>query len=82
MATQNLTDAEMFQQFLTEQVATTGRGKSPEELLRLWRERQQEKAETDEALAAGISDMEQGRVHPFAQVNDEIRQKHGWRSAQ
>lgn len=80
MATQYPTDAEIFQRFLAEQVATTGRSKSPEELVRLWRERQKEQDDTLKALDEGIADMEAGRVHPFAEVNDEIRRKHGWSS--
>jgi predicted transcriptional regulator len=82
MATQNPTDAEIFQQFLAVQVATTGRTMSPEQLVRLWRERQQEQTETLKSLEQGIADIEAGRVQPFDQVNDEIRRKHGWTSAQ
>lgn len=78
MATQNFTDAEIFQRFLAEQVATTGRDRSPEDLVRLWRQRQQEQAESLDALEEGIADVEAGRVHPFHEVNDEIRRKHGW----
>jgi predicted transcriptional regulator len=78
MTTQFPTDAEVFQQFLAEQVATTGRSKSPEELVRLWRERQREQADSLKALEEGIADMEAGRVRPFHEVNDEIRRKHGW----
>ena len=80
MATQPLTDAEVFQLFLAEQVATGGRGKSPEELVRLWRERQKEISESLDAVREGIADMEAGRVHSFAEVNDEIRRTHGWTS--
>jgi hypothetical protein len=82
MATQQPTDAEVFQLFLAEQVASTGRTKSPEELLRLWRQRQQEQDDTLDALHQGIADMEAGRVQRFADVNDEIRRKHGWSSNQ
>jgi len=77
----NPTHAEVFQRSLAEQAVATGRNKSPEELLRLWRQRQQEEAETRDALQEGIADMEAGRVYPFARVNDEIRRKHGWKSA-
>jgi hypothetical protein len=77
MATQNPTEAEVFQRFLAEQVAATGRTRSPEELVRLWRERQREQTETIEALDESIADMEAGRVHPFDDVNNEIRRKHG-----
>lgn len=80
MATQQPSDAEVFQLFLAEQVATGGRAKSPEELVRLWRERAAEKDQALEALREGIADMEAGRVHPFAAVNEEIRRKHGWAS--
>jgi len=82
MATQQPTDAERFQLFLAEQVASTGRTKSPEELLRLWRQRQQEQDDTLDALHEGIADMEAGRVQRFADVNDEIRRKQGWSSNQ
>jgi hypothetical protein len=80
MATQNFTDAEIFQLFLAEQVATTGRNKSPEDLVRLWRERQREQSETVEAIEEGIADMEAARVHSFHEVNNEVRQKQGWTS--
>ena len=81
MATQHPTDAEVFQRFLAQQVASDGRNKTPEELVRIWRERQREYAESLKALDEGISDMEAGRVYPFAEVNDEIRRQHGWSSA-
>jgi hypothetical protein len=82
MATQQPTDAEVFQVFLAQQVATTGRTKSPEELVRLWRDRQQEHDDTLDALHEAIADVEAGRVHPFDEVNAEIRRKHGWNSAE
>jgi hypothetical protein len=78
MATQDPTEAEVFQRFLIEQVASTGRAKSPEELVRLWRERQLEHADAMRAVERGVEDVEAGRTHPFADVNDEIRRKHGW----
>jgi hypothetical protein len=74
------TEAEVFQQFLAVQVTSTGRMKSPEELVRLWRERQQEQDETVTAIQEGIADLEARRVHPFGEVNEEIRRKHGWTS--
>jgi hypothetical protein len=80
MGTQNPTDAEDFQQFLAIQVASAGRTKSPEELVHLWRQRQQEQSDTLGALSEGIEDMEAGRIHPFGHVNDDIRRKHGWTS--
>lgn len=80
MATHNPTEAEVFQQFLALQVASAGRTKSPEELVRLWRLRQQEQRDTLGALEEGIADMEAGGVHTFADVNNEIRRKHGWTS--
>ncbi len=80
MSTQSHTDAEVFQLFLAQQVATTGRSKSPEELVRLWRERQREQDDSFQAIEEGISDMEAGRIHSFADVKDEIRRKHGWSS--
>jgi predicted transcriptional regulator len=78
MSTQSPTDAEVFQRFLAEQVATAGRSKSPEELLRIWRERQREQVESLEALREGLADMEAGRVYPFDAVNNEIRHQYGW----
>jgi hypothetical protein len=78
MATQNPTDAEVFQLFLAQQVATTGRSKSSKEILRLFHARQKERSDSLGALEEGIADTEAGRVHPFAAVNDEIRRKHGW----
>jgi predicted transcriptional regulator len=80
MATQDSTDAEIFQRFITLQVASGGRTKSPEELLRLYRERQKEQSDALEAIEEGIADLEAGRVHPFTEVHDEIRRKHGWAS--
>jgi predicted transcriptional regulator len=82
MATQNLTDAEIFQQFLAQQVATTGRSKSPEELLQLYRERQQEQDDSLAAIEEGIADLEAGRVYSSADVHEEIRRKHGWSSGE
>jgi predicted transcriptional regulator len=82
MATQNLTDAEVFQQFLAQQVATTGRTKSPEELLRLYRQRQQEQDDSLAAIEEGIADLEAGRVYPSVDVHEEIRRKHGWSSGE
>ena len=82
MATQHPTDAEVFQLFLAQQVASNGRDKSPEELVRIWRERQREKGESLDAIHEGIADMEAGRVHSFTEVNDQIRQQHGWSSAE
>jgi hypothetical protein len=80
MATQNPTDAEVFQRFLAEQVATTGQTMSPEELVRLWRERQKVPADAIEAIEQGLADVEANCVQPFDDVNNEIRRKHGWRS--
>jgi hypothetical protein len=80
MATQNPTEAEAFQLFLAEQVSTTGRSKTPEELVHLWREQQKEHTETLEAIEEGIADMEADRVYPFDEVNEEIRRKFGWSS--
>jgi predicted transcriptional regulator len=82
MATQDQTEAEVFQSFLAQQVASTGRSKTPEELVRLWRDRQKEQADTLEAIAEGIADIEAGRIYPFEEVNDEIRRKHGWESVE
>jgi predicted transcriptional regulator len=80
MATQNPTEAEVFQLFLAEQVAMGGRSKTPEELVQLWRALQKEQADTLDAIEEGIADMESGRVYPFNEVNDEIRRKYGWSS--
>jgi predicted transcriptional regulator len=77
MATQNLTEAEIFQRFIAQQIATSGRSKSPEELLRLFRERQQEQDDSVAAIEQGIADLEAGRVFTAADVHDEIRRKHG-----
>jgi predicted transcriptional regulator len=82
MVTQDRTNAEVFQLFLAEQVATGGRSKSPEELLQLYRERQKERSDSLDAIEEGLADIEAGRVHPFAAVNDEIRRKHGWSTAE
>ena len=82
MATQNPTDAEVFQLFLAEQVATTGREKSPEELVRLWRERRREEAASLNVIAEGLADVDADQVHSFSEVNDEIRKKHGWSQTQ
>lgn len=82
MATQHRTDAEVFQLFLAEQVSTGANDRSPEELVRMWRELERESADTIRAIQEGIADMEAGRVFPFAEVNDEIRRQHGWSSAQ
>jgi hypothetical protein len=82
MATQHPTDAEVFQQFLSQQVASDGRNKSPEELVRIWRERQREFSDSLKAIQEGLADVEAGRVFPFTDVNEEIRRQHGWSPAE
>lgn len=78
MTTQHLSDAEGFQIFLAQQVAGGAKDRSPEELLKLWRERERESADSLRAIQQGIADMEAGRVFPFEEVNNEIRRSHGW----
>jgi predicted transcriptional regulator len=82
MATQHPTDAEAFQRFLNVQVMSEGRNKTPEELVRIWRDRQREFSDSLKAIEEGLADVEAGRVFPFAEVNDEIRRQHGWPAAE
>ena len=66
MSTQLPTDAEAFARFLTEQIENGSADKSPEELLRLWRE---DHAATIEDIRSGIKNMEAGRGVPFEEVS-------------
>ena len=82
MSTQHRTDAEAFQLFLAEQVAGGAKDRSPEDLVRLWRERERESVDAIRAVREGLADVEAGCVYPFAEVNDEIRRQHGWPAPQ
>jgi predicted transcriptional regulator len=82
MSTQHRTDAEAFQLFLAEQVAGGAKDRSPEDLVRHWRERERESVDAIRAVREGLADVEAGRVFPFAEVNDEIRRQHGWPTPQ
>ncbi len=69
------TDAEAFLSYLTYEVKNGGGGKSPEELLLLWR---REHAEAIEDIRQGVRDFEAGNYRPFDEVDAEIREKFGF----
>ncbi|MCZ6794554.1 MAG: hypothetical protein O7J95_13170 [Planctomycetota bacterium] len=78
MSAQSPTELETFQQFLSEHLASGDTGLSPEELVRLWRARQDEYAEAVEAVREGVADMEAGRTRPLEDAAEEIRRRHGY----
>ncbi len=75
MSTQLPSDAQAFACFLNEQIENGGADKSPEELLRLWRE---DHAAAIEDIRSGIKNMEAGRGVPFEEVDPAIRAEFGF----
>ena len=75
MASELPTGAEVFHSFLSEQIRSSARELSPEELLRIWRS---EHAETVEDIRLGIRNMEAGRGRSLEDVDADIRKRHGF----
>jgi hypothetical protein len=69
------TDAEAFARFLNAQIETGVTDKSPEELLRIWRE---DHAEAIEEVRQGIQNMDAGLGRSFDEVDREIRDEFGF----
>lgn len=67
------TDAEAFHAFLTLQLGGAAREKSPEELLRIWRD---DHAAAIEDIRYAIGEMEAGRMRPLREVDKELRAKY------
>jgi hypothetical protein len=67
------TPAEAFLAFLNAQVPNGGKNKSPEELLRLWRD---EYNATVADIRRGMEEFEAGGGRPFREVEEELRRKH------
>ena len=78
MSTQFPTDAELFLEFLRDQIAGGAGGRAPEEFVDLWRAQRHPSDAAADAIREGVEDMQAGRVLPFDEVNDEIRRRHGW----
>jgi len=75
MTTHLPTDAEAFARFLNAQIGTGGTDKSPEELLRIWREVH---AEAIEEVRQGIRNLDAGLGKPFEEVDLAIREEFGF----
>ena len=78
MSTQLPTDAQAFASFLNAQIENGDADKSPEELLRLWRD---DCAGAIEDVRSGIKNMEAGRGIPFEEVDNAIRAEFGFNPA-
>ena len=72
MTRQLPTDTEAFYNFLGEQIQNGSRGKSPEEILTLWRRR---RAEAIKDIEQGESDWSAGRYWPIEEVDQYVRDK-------
>ena len=75
MTAQLPTDAEAFATFLNAQIGAGGSAKSPEELLRIWR---QDDAEAIEDVRQGIENMNAGLGLPFDEMDRKIRDEFGF----
>ena len=62
-------EAEAFYAYLGHELANGGKSRSPEQLLALWRERE----ETIAAVQEGLADAEAGRMRPLRELLDEAR---------
>ncbi len=63
-----------FHDFVGEQLRSDdGALISPEQVLALWRDRE----ETIAAIREGLADVEAGRTKPFEQFCEEFEQRHG-----
>lgn len=71
MVTDSFTEAQMFYEFLTERLAQGTNNRTPEDLVKDWRENQREYDETVAAVKEGVEDMEAGRMRP---LRDLIRE--------
>lgn len=82
MTTQQISEAEAFYAFLGEQISNGGVSKSPEELLRLWREMRAD-WNPRTALGAQLKKLreqfirEGGKLLSSAEVKRELQQRQG-----
>jgi hypothetical protein len=68
MPTTSQTELQSFHEFVGRQFSNGGSNLSPEQVLLLWRERQ----ETIAAIQRGFDDLEAGRVKPLREVLDRL----------
>ncbi|HUG68868.1 MAG TPA: hypothetical protein VMM76_14060 [Pirellulaceae bacterium] len=72
MATELQCELIDFYEFVGRQVADRNVKLSPEQVVALWRHRQQE----NEAIREGLRAVEEGRTRPIEEFIDEFRQRH------
>jgi len=70
MPTTTQTELQSFHEFVGRQLSNGGSSLSPEQVLRLWQERQ----ETIASIQRGIDDVNAGRVIPAAEVLERLGQ--------
>jgi hypothetical protein len=73
MATHVPSDTEAFHQFITAYIESGGVDTSPEDLLKLWRLQEQDRAETLEDIQQGLQDYKDGKAEPLSEAFDDIR---------
>ena len=71
MSTDLRTELHEFREFLSERLSEEGAVPSPEECLRLWRER----CETLEAIEQGLKEGEAGLGVPYREFLEDFRSK-------
>ena len=78
MATERANDLHAFKSFIDQQLAS-GNVPTVDEVVARWEyenETDEDRQETLEAIAQGLSDVEAGRVVPARQAVAELRRKH------
>ena len=71
MSTESLSEAEAFYQFLGNRLKVRESEESLEQLLEIWRNRQ-EYLQTVETVQEGVRDMEAGRMSPLRELLDKL----------
>lgn len=79
MSTATITELESFQQFISEQLRNGVASLSPEECLRLWRARQEERAGANAGIRRGLAELEAGLGRPLDEFASEFRRRNGIR---
>lgn len=79
MSTAIVTELESFQQFISEQLRNGGAALSPEECLRLWRARQEERAGANTGIRRGLAELEAGLGRPLDDFACDFRRRNGIR---
>lgn len=77
MATQIPSEAEEFHRFITAYIESGDSETSPENLLKLWRDGQQDRAETIDDIGQGLQDYENGKAEPVSEAFDDVRRQLG-----